>query len=244
MRNRKLFVGRRIRELREANRLTQAGFAERLGLSTSYLNQIENNQRPVSAAVLLALAESFQVDIADLSSGEDERLISALAEALSDPIFETYSPSLQEMKLITHNAPGLAHALITCHQAYRRNSEQLASLDDTLGRGAGLAERTPYEEVRDFFHFVDNHIDELDRAAEALAGELGIPEREQAKVPLVTLAVLLALMLQAQVQRWLPWVDYLMLLWFEVRWQQSGDVEFLRWGAALRRQFCLSSSEF
>jgi thiamine kinase len=50
--------------------------------------------------------------------------------------------------------------------------------------------------------------------------------------------------LQAQVQRWLPWVDYLMLLWFEVRWQQSGDVEFLRWGAALRRQFCLSSSEF
>ncbi len=32
--------------------------------------------------------------------------------------------------------------------------------------------------------------------------------------------------LQAQVRRWLPWVDYLMLLWFEVRWQQSGDVEF------------------
>ncbi|HFF9525339.1 TPA: phosphotransferase, partial [Serratia marcescens] len=50
--------------------------------------------------------------------------------------------------------------------------------------------------------------------------------------------------LQVQVQRWLPWVDYLMLLWFEVRWQQSGDAEFLRWGAALRRRFCLSSSEF
>ncbi|KFL01628.1 thiamine kinase [Serratia marcescens] len=50
--------------------------------------------------------------------------------------------------------------------------------------------------------------------------------------------------LQAQVRRWLPWVDYLMLLWFEVRWQQSGDVEFLRWGAALRRRFCLSPSEF
>ena len=178
MRNRKLFVGRRIRDLRESHRLTQAGFAERLGLSTSYLNQIENNQRPVSASVLLALAENFQVDIADLSSGEAERLISALAEALSDPVFEAYSPSLQEMKLVAHNAPGLAHALITCHQAFRRNSEQLASLDDTLGRGAGPLEQTPYEEVRDFFHFVDNHIDELDRAAEALAVELGIPERD------------------------------------------------------------------
>ncbi|HGE8383003.1 TPA: phosphotransferase, partial [Serratia marcescens] len=50
--------------------------------------------------------------------------------------------------------------------------------------------------------------------------------------------------LQAQVRGWLPWVDYLMLLWFEVRWQQSGDAEFLRWGAAVRRRFCLSSSEF
>lgn len=47
--------------------------------------------------------------------------------------------------------------------------------------------------------------------------------------------------LHAQVQRWLPWVDYLMLMWFEVRWQQSGDAEFLRWSAALRRRFCLTS---
>lgn len=47
--------------------------------------------------------------------------------------------------------------------------------------------------------------------------------------------------LHAQVQRWLPWVDYLMLMWFEVRWQQSGDAEFLRWGTALRRRFCSSS---
>lgn len=47
--------------------------------------------------------------------------------------------------------------------------------------------------------------------------------------------------LVAQVQRWLPWVDYLMLMWFEVRWQQCRDPAFLRWGAALYRRFCLSS---
>src|SRR5690606_34708688 len=39
-------------------------------------------------------------------------------------------------------------------------------------------EPTPYEEVRDFFHFVDNYIHELDRAAEELAGRLGIPGRD------------------------------------------------------------------
>jgi predicted transcriptional regulator/DNA-binding XRE family transcriptional regulator len=172
----KLYIGRKVREIREASRATQGQFAERIGISTSYLNQIENNQRPVSAAVLLALAEKFAIDIADLSSGEGDRLLSALSEALSDPLFESYSPSLQELKLVTQNAPGLAHALITCHQAYRRNGEQLASFDDRLGRAAGLAEPTPYEEVRDFFHFVDNYIHELDLAAERLAAELKLGE--------------------------------------------------------------------
>ena len=178
MRNTKLFIGRKIRDLREANRLTQAAFAERIGISTSYLNQIENNQRSVSAAVLLALAETFRIEISDFSSGESDRLLSALSEAVTDPLFENFKPSLQEMKLVTQNAPGFAHALITAHQAYRRNSEQLASFDDTIGRGAGVAEPSAYEEVRDFFHFVDNYIHELDIAAEELAAKLGIPDRD------------------------------------------------------------------
>lgn len=178
MATRKLYVGRKIREIRESHKATQAVFAERIGISTSYLNQIENNQRPVSAAVLLALAENFQIDIGAISLGEDDRLLSAITEALADPVFDNYKLNLQELKLITQNAPGLARALIACHQAYRRNSEQLASFDDTLGRAASFAEPTPYEEVRDFFHFVDNYIHELDLAAEKLAAELRIPEHD------------------------------------------------------------------
>ena len=176
MRNNKLFIGRKMRDLREANRLTQAAFAERIGISTSYLNQLENNQRSVSAAVLLALAETFRIDIADFSSGESARLLSVLSETISDPLFETFRPSLQELKLVAQNAPGFAHALIAAHQAYRRNSEQLASFDDTLGQSVSV-EPTPYEEVRDFFHFVDNYIHDLDVAAEELAARLRIPDR-------------------------------------------------------------------
>ena len=136
----KLFIGRKVRDLRLASGTTQSQFAERIGISTSYLNQIENNQRPVSAAVLLALADKFRLDIAELSVGENDRLLSALSEALTDPLFETYTPSLQELKLVTQNAPGLAHALIACHQAYRRSSERLASFDATLGRAGGPAD--------------------------------------------------------------------------------------------------------
>ncbi|HMM64794.1 MAG TPA: short-chain fatty acyl-CoA regulator family protein [Mesorhizobium sp.] len=178
----KLFIGRRVRELREAGKATQAAFAERLGISTSYLNQIENNQRPVSATVLLALAENFQIDIASISGSDGDRLLSALREALADPVFDVHSPGLQELKLVVQNAPAFAHALIACHQAYRRNSEQLASFDDRMVRADAFAEPAPYEEVRDFFHFVDNYIHDLDLAAERLAAALEVPEREPGAV--------------------------------------------------------------
>lgn len=170
MANRKLFIGRKVRELREGTQLTQAAFALRLGISASYLNQIEQNHRSVSASVLLALAEKFDFDVASLAESESDRLLSALNEALADPIFRPHVQSVQDLKLITQNAPGLAHALIVCHQAYQRNSEQLASLDDRLGGDTARGEPSPYDEVRDFFHFVDNYVDDLDRAAETLAG--------------------------------------------------------------------------
>ena len=174
----KLFIGRKVREVREANKLTQAAFAERLGISTSYLNQIENNQRSTSAAVLLALAKKFDVDIASLAHSDHDRVLSALVETLVDPVFDGYSPSLQELKLVTQNAPGFAKALLEVHQAYRRNGEQLASLDDRLGNSTTNSDPTPYEEVRDFFHFSDNYVDVLDRKAERLASQLDIPENE------------------------------------------------------------------
>lgn len=169
----KLFIGLKVRELRMSTQQTQSQFAARVGISTSYLNQIENNQRPVSASVLLQLAEKFDLDISNLSRGETDRLLSALTEALSDPLFDAFTPTPQELKLITQNAPALAHSLVLAHQAYRQKSEQLASVDHSL-ETSQVRGVTPYEEVRDFFHFVDNYVHELDTRAEALAKELFI----------------------------------------------------------------------
>ncbi|MBR0873283.1 XRE family transcriptional regulator [Bradyrhizobium tropiciagri] len=172
----KLFIGRRVREIRETAKLTQGAFAERLGISTSYLNQIENNQRPVSASVLVLLADRFGIDFSSISANDSDRVISMLTEALADPVFAPYSPGFQELKLVVQNAPGFAQALLSCHQAYRRNSEQLASLDGHIGNWT--VEPTAYEEVRDFFHLVDNYIHELDVSGESLALELGIPNSD------------------------------------------------------------------
>ena len=43
----KIFVGRRIRRLRRQLGITQTAMADDLGISSSYLNLIEANQRPL-----------------------------------------------------------------------------------------------------------------------------------------------------------------------------------------------------
>ncbi|MEM8555623.1 MAG: short-chain fatty acyl-CoA regulator family protein [Pseudomonadota bacterium] len=171
----KLFVGARIRNLRQSEKLTQRAFAERLEISASYLNQIENNQRPISASVILALVDRFGVDIAQFASDDSDRVVAHLSEALADPVFGEHRPSRQELKIATSNTPDLAHAFLALHRAYLSGQERLASLDDALqGQSDSLAPQ-PYEEVRDFFHYIDNYVDWLDRGAEALAGEMGLP---------------------------------------------------------------------
>jgi predicted transcriptional regulator len=52
------------------------------------------------------------------------------------------------------------------HRAYRQSHERLASLDEALGREDAGLRTSPWEEVRDFFHYCDNYVDAVDRAAE------------------------------------------------------------------------------
>ncbi|MDF1729270.1 MAG: helix-turn-helix domain-containing protein, partial [Sulfitobacter sp.] len=169
MATQKLYAGAKLRALRTRIGLTQKDFAARLGVSLPYLNQMENNNRPVSTTVVLAMARDFGLDVTELSSGDGERLVSDLREALSDPVFAGQMPPTADLRLTASNAPALAHALLELHRAYRQTHERLASLDEALGREEARAAPSPWEEVRDFFHYCDNYIDAVDRAAEHFA---------------------------------------------------------------------------
>ncbi|WP_298560342.1 helix-turn-helix transcriptional regulator [uncultured Aliiroseovarius sp.] len=174
MQGRKLFAGARLRNLRKTKGLTQREFAKRLSVSASYLNQLENNQRPLSASVMLALVDTFEIDLADLASDESVRVAADLNEAIADPILAGRRPSRQELKLAIANTPEFAHAFLTLHQGYQSLKENMAMLNDQLERGNITATPLPYEEVRDFFHYKDNYFDQLDRNAENRARESGI----------------------------------------------------------------------
>ena len=175
MSTKKLYAGVKLRETRIRVGLTQKAFAERLGLSLPYLNQMENNHRPLSAAVVLALARDFSMDVTELAAGDAERIVSDMHEALADPVFADDRPPLADLRLAASNAPAFARAFLELHRAYRQSHERLASLDEALGRdGAGLR-ASPWDEVRDFFHYCDNYIDAVDHAAERFATQDGAP---------------------------------------------------------------------
>ena len=66
----KLYAGAKLREVRTRIGLTQKDFAAKLGVSLPYLNQMENNNRPVSTSVVLGLAREFGLDVTELGSGD------------------------------------------------------------------------------------------------------------------------------------------------------------------------------
>jgi len=170
----KLYAGAKLREVRTRIGLTQKDFAAKLGVSLPYLNQMENNNRPVSTTVVLGLAQEFGLDVTELSSGDTERLVSDMREAIADPLFTEAAPSVSDLRLAASNAPALARAFLDLHRAYRQTHERLASLDEALGQDGGQDRgslQSPWEEVRDFFHYCDNYIDAVDRAAEHFANQ-------------------------------------------------------------------------
>ncbi len=183
MATQKLYAGAKLRELRGRLGLTQRIFADKLGVSLPYLNQMENNHRPVSAGVVLALAQEFGLDVTELTVGEGERLVSDMREALADPVFAKTAPPLADLRLAASNAPALARAFLDLHRAYRQSHERLASLDEALGREDAGLRASPWEEVRDFFHYCDNYVDAIDRAAEHFISSTGV-----GKDPLITAA--------------------------------------------------------
>ncbi len=173
MATQKLYAGAKLREIRSRIGLTQKDFAAKLGVSLPYLNQMENNNRPVSTTVVLALAQEFGLDVTELSTGDSERLVSDMREALADPVFADGMPPMADLRLTASNAPALARAFLELHRSYRQTHERLASLDEALGREDARLRASPWDEVRDFFHYCDNYVDAVDRAAENFAANAG-----------------------------------------------------------------------
>lgn len=173
MATQKIYAGTRLREARLARGQTQREFADGLGVSVSYLNQMERNNRPVSAGVMLKLVQEYGFDISTLSADESDRLFADLAEAMADPAFTPGSPAQGDLHLVATNAPSVAKAMLSLYRTYREMSERFAALNEALGEWGRDVAATPWEEVRDFFHYCGNYVDAVDKSAEQFALQAG-----------------------------------------------------------------------
>jgi predicted transcriptional regulator len=155
----KLIAGHQVRRLRRQAGLSQAAMAEQLGISASYLNLIERNQRPLTAQVLVRLTELYDFDPRSLSAAAPGGGAEAMRRRLGDPMFADLEIDRAELEEWLAGAPGGAEAFA---RAY-----------DRLGGGAVVAESDdPIALVRRAIEQWRNHFPDLDAAAETLADEL------------------------------------------------------------------------
>jgi predicted transcriptional regulator/transcriptional regulator with XRE-family HTH domain len=164
-------LGAKVRALRRREHMTQVDLAERLGVSASYLNLIENNRRPLTAPLLIRLAQIFQLDLQNFASEEDVRLTADLHEVFGDPIFESHGLTNADLRELVATSPNVARAVLTLYRTYATTRESLDTLGERLAGDGFVAvdnSRLPSEEVSDLIQRRMNHFSELEEGAEAL----------------------------------------------------------------------------
>lgn len=182
----KTYVGSRVRQLRNERGYSQAALAEMLGISPSYLNQIEHDVRPLTVPVLLRITDLFGVDATFFAPEDNTRLIAELREVTLDRDLDI-NVDMTEIADMVSAHPELARAMVNLHQRYRRTTTQLAAATedryhDSSGFGSGSGSITmPHEEVRDYFYQRQNYLHELDTAAEDLTIRMGMTRTELAR---------------------------------------------------------------
>jgi predicted transcriptional regulator/DNA-binding XRE family transcriptional regulator len=172
MAQRKLLLGARLKRLRRDRGLNQSAMAEQLGISPSYLNHLERNQRPVTAGILLRLAESFDVDVkAFASEGGEAAGADQLAEIFSDGMLSDLGVSRYELVELADNAPSVAEGITRLYTALR----ELHRHPEGEGAADPRVLITPETWVRDYIQAQRNHFPELEEGAETLGQGLSDP---------------------------------------------------------------------
>ena len=119
----KTFAGARLRRLREEHGLTQVALARVLGLSTSYVNQLENDQRPITVSVLLTLTERFDLPTQYFAPDSDARLVSDLREVLAEG-----NATAAQIEELVARMPDVGQTLVNLHRRLHDATADLEAL--------------------------------------------------------------------------------------------------------------------
>ncbi len=158
-----ILAGPALRRLRKRESLTQAAMASILGISPSYLNLIERNQRPLSARVLVQVIERFDFDPRSLREDDAIGGLDGLVRRMADKRFGDLGIDREEVQEFLATAPQIAAAFA---RLYDTGGGERIVVEDTAAAARRAVERW------------QNHFADLDHAAEDLADELRLSRGE------------------------------------------------------------------
>jgi hypothetical protein len=161
--------------LRRKHGLRQVDLAEKLGISGSYLNLIEHDQRALTAALLLKLAELYPAELKSFGSDDQARLVSDLHEVFGDALFEAHDVTTTDVRETASNDT-VSRAIVKLYHAYRDALESMQAVASRVSEDGGDLlgidpARLPSEEVSDVLQENQNYFPELEEAAERLSAE-------------------------------------------------------------------------
>lgn len=170
MAGQKIFIGPKLREMRQSRKLTQAEFAGELGVSASYVNLIERNQRPASLKFLITLSDSFGLNWRDLVNDDSGLVLSDLRQVTKDAAFGEKLPDIEELRAAIEYSPNLMRGIMNIYNAYRTYGERLAEQSEFLS-GDGDDALSVEHSAHDFFRANNNYFGELEDAAKGCVGK-------------------------------------------------------------------------
>lgn len=179
---RKAIIGHKIRRFRKNRDLSQTQMASMIGISPSYLNLIEHNQRPVTVSLLFRLGQAFEVDLKEFAEDDEARFAVELGEVFSDPLFEGTAIGNAEIQELSAAAPNAAQAMVKLYQVYRQMWESAQQQADTAGDRETISTAgrhvSPVDEVRDFLQERANYFGDLEDITEAMWEECDLTHGE------------------------------------------------------------------
>src|SRR3546814_12278699 len=126
--------------------------ASELSISPSYLNHLERNQRPITAAVLLKLAQAYDIDLKGFTADSEVTSLEELAEIFTDPLFADIGIPRDELLELAHNAPSVADAISRLYAALAQRRQAPEG-----GDAVNDAPLNPAHRVLDYIHLTSNY---------------------------------------------------------------------------------------
>ncbi|MAC40948.1 MAG: XRE family transcriptional regulator [Pelagibacterales bacterium] len=180
-------LGAAIRRMRRERSLTQKRLASILGISTPYLNLIENNRRNVTGKILIILAQEFNMELADIGKENDANLLSDIMEVFSDSVFDDNYLKNHDVQDLVSSQPEIAKAIIRLYDIHKTNQNQLSGITNVEGGESnfeGMSGNISAEIISDLIQKNSNYFPSLEKVASNILKNLNKPKNINLFVPL------------------------------------------------------------